>query len=187
MPAGSKEQPLDFLEEQFLVEYLECNNYAEAARRCGMDYKSATNLSERHAFKREVLRIQTTAMGRAEITVQRLMEELACIAFLNPKDLLNSDGMLKDIQDLPDPVARAIGGLKVKTTDSEKYTYTTVEPKLNDKMRAIELLGKTAQLRMFTEVTEINDVSKPGATQMDLDERVKLMGESRDPSLMEPE
>lgn len=182
------ERPLSFLEEQFLLEYLGCNNYAEAARRCGMEYQAALNLSERNAFKRELLRLQTTTMGRAEVTAQRIIDELATIAFLNPKELLNSDGNLKDIHALPDDVARAVVGLKVTCKDGERYMTTTTEPKLGDKLRALEMLGKTAGIKLFADVIETKDTTeRPGASTVDIEERIQQMGTSRDPSLIEPD
>lgn len=180
-------KPLTFTEEQFLLEYMDCDNYAEAARRVGISYPDALLLSDRKIFKQEVMRLKTTVLGRAEVTAQRVIDEIANIAFFNSQDLLNSDGSMKPIHELPEHVARAVVGLKCTTRDGEKYFTTVVEPKLGDKLRACELLGKTSQLKMFTEVVETKDMSKPSASQVDLDERIKLMGESRDPSLIEPE
>ena len=187
MPAGAPDKPLTFEEEQLLLEYMSCDNLTLAARTLGWPLIKAQTLADRKCWEAEVLRLKTTALGRAEVTAQRIIDELANIAFLNPQELLTKDGELKDIHDLPENVARAIQGIEITTRDTASMYVTTTKPKLGDKIRALELLGKTQQIRLFTEVIETHDVSKPGATQVDLDERIALMGKSRDPSLIEPD
>ena len=75
------------------------------------------------------------------ITRERVLEELACIAFCRATDYVQvEDGKLivQDTAGLPDRVARAVVGLKEGTRG--------VEIKLGDKLRALEILGRSVGL-----------------------------------------
>lgn len=86
---------------------------------------------------------------RTEITQDRVLEELAAIAFAMPTDYAEvKDGkvILKNTENLTEQQIRAIAGIK-----DGKYG---IEIKLNDKEKALELLGR--HLGMFKDRVEVS-------------------------------
>lgn len=75
------------------------------------------------------------------VTRQRVLEELSCIAFSRATDYIRvEDGhaQVQNTDELSDQAARAIVSIKEGTKG--------VEIKLGDKMRALELLGRSVGL-----------------------------------------
>ena len=85
---------------------------------------------------------------RTEITQDRVLEELAAIAFARTTDYAEvKDGrVLKNTEKLNEQQIRAIAGIK-----DGKYG---IEIKLNDKEKALELLGR--HLGMFKDKVEVS-------------------------------
>ena len=104
---------------------------------------------------------------RTQITQDMVVQELAKIGFFNTKEIYNTNGTLKSIKDMNDDVARAIasvktlqkaGAMKIEVDPNgkdnvipiEHIPEQTIEYKTNDKVKALELLGK--HLGMFNDV-----------------------------------
>ena len=95
----------------------------------------------------------TQAAIRAGISQDRVIQELARIAFVNPKNIIDfEDASVRP--DVTEDDLACIQSVKVKTTDGPKGTSMEREVKLNDKMKALEQLGK--HLGMFTEKVELD-------------------------------
>ena len=78
------------------------------------------------------------------IDIRRTAVEMARIAFVNPKDFFDDDGNLKNINDIPDEVARAISSFEVNMEtdkDTGDVTYTK-KLKMWDKTKNLESLGR---------------------------------------------
>lgn len=87
-------------------------------------------------------------MARIEVTQDRVIQELAAIAFAKDSDYVTIDRgavQVKDTKDLTENQQRAIA--------SVKECRDGIEVKLYDKQRALELLGK--HLGMFRDRIEI--------------------------------
>ena len=131
--------------EEFLVDL---NAYA-AAVRAGYSHAYAKDASkwihpehpEKPKMRAEVDRLMALRSRRVGISADRVMVELAKVAFVNPGDLIDTDtgAILPDAA--PEDLA-ALAGIRVK---DGKYPERDVH--LCDKLRALELLGK--HLGMF--------------------------------------
>ena len=116
---------------------------------------------------------------RTEVTQDMVVQELAKIAFFNIKDIYSENGTLKQIKDIDDNTSRAIASVKtLQKTGSMKINVNmegqdkeiplehideqTIEFKTNDKVKALELLGK--HLGMFSDV----NVNMKNAVQVEL-------------------
>lgn len=75
-----------------------------------------------------------------------MIQELARIAFVNPKKLIDPEDASVRADATEDDLA-CIQSVKVKTMSGEKGYSEEREIKLNDKMKALELLGR--HLGMF--------------------------------------
>lgn len=91
------------------------------------------------------------------ITVERVLSELAKLAFFDPRKLFESDGSPKQLHELDDDTAMAVAGFEFielfEGTDDQKHAYGLLKKyKLTDKRAALVDIGK--HLKMFTEKVE---------------------------------
>ena len=90
---------------------------------------------------------------RTEITQDRVLQELAAIAFAKATDYAEVKDecvKIKDTKDLDEQQTRAIAGIK-----EGKFG---IEVKLNDKEKALELLGR--HLGMFKDKVEVSGLEE---------------------------
>ena len=85
--------------------------------------------------------------AKYDITQERILQEYAKIAFLNPKQLFNNDGTLKGIHEIDDDSVAAINGVEVQEIFSgsgkEKEQIGTLHKlKIVDKKGALDSLAK---------------------------------------------
>lgn len=139
-------------QEMFIKEYLIDLNLTQAATRAGYSAKTAEAAGCR-LFKD--VKIQSAIQAemnkratRTEITADRVLQEIARLAFANLQDFYNENGSLKEIKDLPREVAAALSSTKINLTEA----CAVQEIKLHDKKGSLELLGK--HLKLFTDKTE---------------------------------
>jgi len=140
--------------EAFVREYLVDLNGTAAAKRAGYSEKTA------HVIAHQLLKIPLVRLAiqegmdsrakRIEITADRVLQELAKLAFVNTQDLYDDIGNLIPVQDLPRETAAAIHSIKVISTAGSSALQ---EIKLHDKKTSLELLGK--HLVLFTDKKEV--------------------------------
>ena len=111
---------------------------------------------------------------KSGVTQQRIIKELAKMAFADIRKAYDNNGNLKSIQDLDDDTAGAIIGVESFEEyegrgDDREYVGDTKKVKMADKIRAAELLGK--HLGMFKEKIEISKSSED--TIKEIDEYIK--------------
>lgn len=134
-------------QQKFVDEYLVDLNATQAAIRAGYKEKMAYSTGHENLKKPEIQKaIQAAMQSRSErtgITADRVLEEYAKVAFLNPKELYNNDGTIKGIHELTDDVAACIAGLEVVSkTGSEGAEETTKKFKIADKLKALQDIGR---------------------------------------------
>jgi phage terminase small subunit len=87
-----------------------------------------------------------------DVSAEKILTELARIAFADPRKLFNSDGSPKNVTDLDDDTAATVGGFEaVELFDgsqgNQKHVSGLVKKiKQADKIKALELLGKYRKL-----------------------------------------
>ena len=138
-------------QQRFCDEYLIDLNATQAAIRAG--YKrseytdtNANKILENTRVAEEIEKRMAERSRRTGINQDRVILELARIAFVNPQNVIDPDDASVRVDATEDDLA-CIQSVKVKTMDSEKGSSTEREVRLADKMRALELLGK--HLGMF--------------------------------------
>ena len=99
----------------------------------------------------------------------RVIEELAKLAFVNPANVINFDEATVKLGASDDDLA-CIQSVKVKTVSGEKSDTTEREVRLCDKKAALELLGK--HLGMFKDKVEVSGL---GEEMSKLDDIIKQM------------
>ena len=129
-------------QKRFVDEYLVDLNATAAAKRAGYSEKSASRIAiellNKTHVSAEIQKRQAKLRGKLEITQERVLEELAAIAFANGTDFatINRNGLVRLVptDDLPEDKKKAVASIK-------EGQYGT-EVKLHDKVKALELLGK---------------------------------------------
>ncbi len=143
----------------FVQEYLIDLNATQAAIRAGYSEDTARSQGQRLLTNVDIQECIQAAMdkrsNRTEITADRVLEEIARIAFLDIRQAFDDEGNLKAIKDMPEDVARSIGGLDHQVIgDKDSQIGVTSKIKLIDKKGALELAGK--HLKLFTDKVEQN-------------------------------
>jgi phage terminase small subunit len=132
-------------QQRFVEEYLIDLNATQAAIRAGFSPKTAEQQGSQLLKKTLVLESISRAMAarskRTGISQDRVIMELAKIAFVNIDELINTDDASIKKTATADDLA-CIQSIKVKTTDTDKGKATEREIRLCDRMKALEMLGK---------------------------------------------
>ncbi|MFG1393293.1 terminase small subunit [Xanthobacter agilis] len=135
-------------QELFVIEYMKDLNASAAAERAGYSAKTAYAQGQRLLKNAEVSAKLCVAMEkraqREEITADRVLREIAKVAFFDPREAFNGDGTLKPIHELSAAVASAIAGLDVtEFHDADGAPVGRLKKvKLSDRVRALELLAR---------------------------------------------
>ncbi|MCG5237585.1 terminase small subunit [Xanthobacter oligotrophicus] len=84
--------------------------------------------------------------ARTSVTAERVLQELARIAFLDIRKAFNADGSMKPLDQLDDDTAAAIAGLEVSKELDEDGRQVVIgrikKLKLSDKLGALTLLAR---------------------------------------------
>lgn len=144
-------------QDLFVEEYLIDLNATQAAIRAGYSVKTANEQGSRLlanvSVQSKIARKMAERSKRTGINQDRVVLELARIAFVNPKDLIDPfDASIRS--GATDDDLACIQSIKVKTMEGEKGSSIEREVKLNDKMKALELLGK--HLGMWNDKIDVN-------------------------------
>lgn len=157
-------------QKRFVEEYLIDLNGAQAAIRAGYSPDTARTIASelltKPDIRRAVDRAQAERSKRTGVSQDRIIRELARIAFSNLPDIVDPfDGSVITSAGRDDMAC--IQSIKVKVTEGS----TEREVKLCDKMRALELLGK--HLGMFKDKLEISGLD---AEKSKLEAIIEQMG-----------
>ena len=146
-------------QEMFIKEYLIDLNATQAAIRAGYSEKTASQQGERLLRNVQVSAAIQEAMNKRsnklEITAERVLQEIAKLAFYDPRNFFDDDGRIKPISELDENTAMALGGIETlhKIIGDEKDGMAVVTKiKLVDKGQNLERLGR--HLKLFTDKVE---------------------------------
>lgn len=147
--------------DEYLIDLNATRAYKVAYSRCKKDETASVNSSKllRNTKVQEYIsKKQEEIEKRTEVTQDRVIKELAKIAFLDIRKLYTENGQLKNIADIDSGTAGAISSLETLEEydgygeDREKIGDTQ-KVKLLDKTKALELLGR--HLGMFNDKMKI--------------------------------
>ncbi len=155
-------------QERFVQEYLIDLNATQAAIRAGYSTKTATEQGSRMLTNVNVRARIDEAMAersrRLGVSQDRIVNELAKIAFINPADVVNFDEARVKASAAQDDTA-AILSVKVKKSFSDTGETVEREVKLNDKVKSLELLGK--HIGMFKDKVEVSGTLETGTEKLE--------------------
>lgn len=144
-------------QQRFVEEYLIDLNATQAAIRAGYKPSSARQVGTENMSKPSIRACIDQAIAerskRTGINQDRVIRELARLAFVNANDVIDMDEASIKCNASEDDTA-AIASVKVKTIPTKEGDGVEREIRLNDKLKALELLGK--HLGMFKDNININ-------------------------------
>ena len=129
-------------QQRFVEEYLIDLNATQAAIRAGYSPKTATAIASENLSKPSISAAIACAMAerskRTGITQDRILEELAKVAFIKLTDIVDDTGKIK--AGATDEDRACIESIKYKRTDTDTGYSEEREVKASSKLKAIELL-----------------------------------------------
>ena len=145
-------------QRRFVDEYLIDLNGTQAAIRAGYSAKTANEQASRMLANVSIQQAVSEAMAerskRTGVNQDRIVLELARIAFLKMTDVVDSEGRIKENASEDD--LACIESIKYKHSDTETGSSTEREVKTASKLKAMELLGK--HLGMWNDRLDVNVV-----------------------------
>lgn len=147
---------------RFVKEFLIDQNATRAAIAAGYSERSAKVTGCRLLTDANVRsQIETgnnKVNGKLDLTVERIREEIARLAYYDPRDFWNEDGTAKPIHEIHEDARRAIAGFEVAelfegSGDKRNLAGYVKKFKLSDKRGALELAAR--HLKMLTDKVEV--------------------------------
>lgn len=131
-------------QQRFVDEYLIDLNATQAAIRAGYSVRTANEQGAQNLAKLSIQDAISRKMAarsrRTGVNAERVVLELAKVAFAKMTDIVDSNGRIKEDAS-PDDLA-CIESIKYKESDNEYGGSVEREVKIASKLKALELLGK---------------------------------------------
>ena len=134
----------------FCKEYIIDFNASRAAHAAGYSTKTAAKTGSENLQKPEIQgeisRLMSSRNQRTEITADRVVQELAKIGFASIDDLgkFTTEGefLLKSSEEMNEAGKASINSVSFQSTTIDGVTTGTLKVSRNDKIKALELLGR---------------------------------------------
>lgn len=143
---GEKEHTLTAKQERFCQLYTTHWNATRAAKEAGYSEKSAMELGyqllQNPSVKKRIEELGEHALKEIGVTRERILTELARIAFLDPADAYDEIGQLKPIREMPEDVRRAVSKVKI----FEVFSHANGEKELTGFTKEVEFAPKKGAL-----------------------------------------
>lgn len=142
-------------QKRFVEEYLIDLNATQAAIRAGYKAESARQLANENLTKPYISAAIDRAMAerskRTGINQDRVIQELARIAFVKITDVIDENGEIRRDANVDD--LATVEAVKIKEVENQWGTGREREVRLASKLKALELLGK--HLGMFKDKLDV--------------------------------
>lgn len=143
-------------QQRFVDEYLIDLNATQAAIRAGYSVKTANEQGSQNLAKLSIQQAIAERMAersrRTGVNQDRVVLELAKIAFVKMTDIVDSEGNIKG--DAAEDDLACIESVKYKYSDTDTGYSEEREVKIASKLKALELLGK--HLGMWNDKVDLN-------------------------------
>lgn len=136
-------------QQRFVHEYLVDYNGTQAAIRAGYPAGSARQVASENLSKHDIAaavqRAVAALQARCDISAERVLLELAHVAYADIRQLFDGQGRLKPPQEYDTRLASAVNGIEVvtKTIDKGEGVYIQIHKiKLAPKVEALKTLAQ---------------------------------------------
>ena len=131
-------------QKRFCEEYLVDFNATQAAIRAGYSVNTAKEMGHENLTKPHIQKVIAKQIAerskRTGVNQDRIVNELAKIAFVNILDIVDEEGRIRS--DATEEDLACIESIKHKESSSINGNSTEREVKIASKLKALELLGK---------------------------------------------
>lgn len=142
-------------QERFCQEYMIDLNATQAAIRAGYSVGTAEQIGyqllQKTSVSNRIAQLRAEQSKRTGISADRVVRELAKVAFVDIGDVVDDTGALR--QDITPDDRAAVASIKVKNSETDSGSSEEREVKLYDKLKALDLLGR--HLGMYQDKLEI--------------------------------
>lgn len=158
---------------RFVAEYLIDLNATQAALRAGYSPRTARSIGYEHLTKPHISEAIHRAMARrsrrTEISAERVLQEIARLAYADPRRLYDATGHLKPVSDLDDDTAATVASVEVfeeyGVVDGDRIPIgLTKKIRLWNKTQNLTLLAK--HLGLLREAEGVGDEFLEMLTQL---------------------
>lgn len=153
---SDKKKDLTLKQRRFIEEYCVDLNATAAYIRAGYNARghaaesNASRLLSNAEIQSAIAQKQKELAGKCDVTAERVIREVASLAFSDVRKLFNDDGSLKKIHELDDATAASIASIEVDEINAGEHVIgVTKKIKIWDKNSAQERLCK--HLGLFRE------------------------------------
>lgn len=145
-------------QQRFTEEYMVDLNATQAAQRAGYSARTAADIGRQLLRKAPVAERIQAAMAersvRTRVTQDRVLQEVARLAFLDIRKAFNANGTMKPLHEMDDDTAAALAGLDAIELSEDGASVGSIKKlKLADKKGALELLMR--HMGMFNDKLKI--------------------------------
>lgn len=163
-------------QEMFCKEYIIDFNATRAAIAAGYSKKTASETGYENLRKPQIIehinKLSKKHTDKLEITVDRVLQEYARIAFLDPAELVDESGNLLPLHELPEDVRRAVGGLDIVSS----YNKNTEERETKHRLKILDKGKALESLSRYLGLYEADNTQKSSVGEALLE---KLINEAR--------
>jgi len=149
----------------FIAKYVELGNATAAALAAGYSKRTAgqqgSRLTKNPEVAAEIAKRKGELLGSVNASQERIIEELARIAFFDPRKLFNEDDALKPIRELDDATAAVIAGFEAE----EEYDERDIQEELEPGPRGGALKRRRKQRVAIGRLSKVKMVSKHAALE----------------------
>lgn len=115
---------------------------------------TASAILTRPNVKKGLIYLKRQREKRTLVTADKVVTELARVAFIDPREFYNEDGSLKDVKDLSDDAAAALKSIE----EYIEFEGRGADKKAVGKTKKVQLHDKIRALFKLTEHVDIRDV-----------------------------
>lgn len=157
-----KRKGMTSMQRLFCHEYLIDLNGTEAAIRAGYSPLSAAQISydllRISEVKKRIEELMDKRASKIDLSADKVLQEIAKIAFVDIRDLFTEDGDIKPVSEWNETLAASVAGLEIEALfegfgQDRQQIGKTKKIKMNDKLKALELLGR--HLVLFKDKIEV--------------------------------
>jgi phage terminase small subunit len=145
-----KEKRLTPKQTMFVSGFLIDGNATAAAKRAGYSERTAEKIGSENLRKPEIAKAiaskQAMRLERNEVSADRIIAQLAAIAFADPRKLFHDDGAMKPLSELDDDMRAALVVEVTQGFDQDGNPIQTRKTKLACKLIALDKLCRNLGL-----------------------------------------
>lgn len=144
-------EPLSNMQASFCEFFSITMHGVESARKAGYSEKilggQASTLLKNENCQRYIAYLREQQLAKMGVSQQRVLEELARLAYADPLEMYDEDGCIRKISEIPEDLRRAITKIETKEIFEQdgrrkKYVGDAKTVILGAKEKALEMIGR---------------------------------------------